>query len=81
MLILQKNMQKKKPKGSFFKEKYGSGGALICLLKSNNSTSKRRSEKRFSALYSPSNSLSDGYKFDFEIKNSSTLVTSALMTS
>ena len=43
------------------------GGALICLLKSNNST-KRRSEKRFSALYSPSNSLSGGYKFDFEIK-------------
>ena len=55
-LILQKDV-KNKSKASFCKEKYGSGGVLKYQLTSHNSPSTCRSQKRFAAFYSPSNSL------------------------
>ena len=62
------NKEKIKSKGSFFKEKYGSGGWNTISLKSHNSTSTCLSEKRFSAFYSPSNSLSDDISLTLKLK-------------
>ena len=66
-LFCQKK-EKIKSKGSFFKEKYGSGEWNTISLKSHNSTSTCRSEKRFSAFYSPSNSLSDDISLTLKLK-------------
>ena len=58
-----------KSKGSFFKEKYGSGCTEISLLKSHNSISTCRSEKRFSLFYSPSKAPSDDISLTLKLKD------------
>ena len=47
------------PEGSFFKEKYGSGGWNQISLKSYNSGLTCRSQKQFSLFYSSSKALSN----------------------
>ena len=60
-LFCEKTMkkEKKKTKGSFFKEKCGSGGCTQISLISHNSGFTYRSQKRFSLFYSSSKAFSD----------------------
>ena len=63
---MQKSV-KIKPKGSILRKKYSAGG--FNTFKSHNSTSTCRSEKRFSAFYSQSNSISDNISLTLKLKN------------
>ena len=63
-LILQKTV-KKISDGSFFKEKYGSGGAIKFLWSPITRVLRTcRSQKQFSRFYSSSNDISLTLKFD-----------------
>ena len=59
---------KKISEGSFFEEKYGSGGFNQISLKSNNLGVTCRSQKRFSLFYSSSKALSNDTSFTCGIK-------------
>ena len=54
--------------GSFFKEKYGSGGCNQISLKSHNSGCTCRSQKRFSRFYSSSKALSNDISLTLKLK-------------
>ena len=64
-----KKTVKKKKEGSFFKEKYGSGGCNQISLKSHNSGFTCRGQKRFSLFYSSSKALSTDISLTFKLKN------------
>ena len=65
-LILPKTV-KKISEGSFFKEKYGSGGWNQISLKAYNSGFTCRSQKRFSLFYSSSKALSNDTSLTFKL--------------
>lgn len=66
-LILPKTV-KEISEGSFFKEKYGSGGGNQSSLKSYNSGGTCRSQKRFSLFYSSSKALSNDISLTLKLQ-------------
>ena len=66
-LILEKTV-KKISEGSFFKEKYGSGGCNQISFKSHNSGFMCRSQKQFSLFYSSSKALSNDISLTLKLK-------------